>query len=421
MARSQLSQLFKTSMEDNTNSDDVVAVGVESLEYATLEVQEASMEADTVEADIAELTEIAEGLESIHESLGVSQENGGLDPVAAQFAHHAVGAYSERLGVESADILPALESFGGDTGRETSTQVSTESLGQTIKNIWKAIRNAIEKAIKAIRDFFAKLFNRVDALKKRIDATKKKVSEAKGDPQGKMDVPNAGQLAYKGSVEPKAIVDGIKQSNALLSKMSGVYLDQSTDSMKGLASVLAAAGEIKDKVTGLFGFGKDDVSAGERVLKKDLEGVQEISGGKAAKVEVKESNGGAVVETSFGDVENAKKVEKAEIDTPSKADLNAALDGAADLAKGIEDSKKKMDEAIKAYDDMKKAGDKASKEADKGGEEDKEATKKVSILMRFSARDMTAPVRKTISHTWSVASATVSYAERAVGNYGEKK
>ena len=242
MARSQVQQLFKASLESHDTVDEsALAGGIESMEAAMLSVEEERQEMDAANSDVDEMVEIAEGLESIVASVEATQEEGGLDAQGAQMMQLAVGAYTRRLGLEATDVTPALESFGGDSGRLSATTVSVEEIGKTVRNIWNAIKQAIQRAIKATADFFAKIFGGVDKVISRIDAMEKKVKDLKGSASGKMKVSGAQFLHVGGKVEAGDIVSGLKELDSVANMAYGDYLKAAQDYYKSVADKFKAS------------------------------------------------------------------------------------------------------------------------------------------------------------------------------------
>ena len=64
----------------------------------------------------------------------------------------------------------SLESFGDTDTTARATQMTLEGIGETIKKIWQAIKNAVMRVINSVREFFAKIFTRTKGLKAELDA-----------------------------------------------------------------------------------------------------------------------------------------------------------------------------------------------------------------------------------------------------------
>lgn len=425
MANSLLKELFTPSVESHEEVA-TAGFGIDSVEHASMEMMEAAAEVEQHEQALVELQEIATGLESIQESLQVSLEQGGLDPVAAQFAHHAVGAYTERLGIEAADQLPALESFGGDTGRQSSTEVSLESVGQTLSNIFEAVRRAIEAIIKAVTDFFTKLFSNAEKLESAVVATQKKVSDAKGSPKDKTRVPNAGVIAYQGKVDASSVASGMAKTNTAYNIMTNEYLKAATSGQKELMSALKDHKSVKEDDRSAVTKFWDNLRGKQKDLTVKVKGIEsklkgDISGGRTFKVETAGEGDAETVTVSFVKSEGGKDDVTNEIDTPNKGDLDKMLAEAKKLASNLKDSKKTINDSVDAYKEVHKVTEELNKDA-KGGRigkfmADANSRRAVSV----ASKNMVQPVQQLSSHVWSVTRGAIAMAEASLKNYEESK
>ena len=164
-----LKSLFISMEDDELFDTELVVSPDDTVEQEIAETAEAYAESEQGSDDVTELGDISEGLESIVASMEAAMEDGGLSPQAALFMQHAVNGYTRRLGLDAASITPSMESFGGASGQAAATTISMEGVGETLKKIWVAIKNAVSKAIQAVRNFFAKIFGGVAKLKQRSD------------------------------------------------------------------------------------------------------------------------------------------------------------------------------------------------------------------------------------------------------------
>lgn len=204
-----LKALF-VSMEDDALFDTELVVSPDdTVEQEIAETAEAFAESEQGSDDVQELGDISEGLESICASMEACMEDGGLNPQAALFMHHAVNGYTRRLGLDVSAITPSLESFGGASGQAAATTISMEGIKETVKKIWQAIKNAVMKAIAAVKNFFAKLIGGAKKLKSRVDALQAKLkSEGHDIKGGKVKVPSPDILNYQGKSDLASINKG---------------------------------------------------------------------------------------------------------------------------------------------------------------------------------------------------------------------
>jgi hypothetical protein len=161
-----------------------VATAATELSDEIVDVTEAHAEGEASEAQVEEATEVAEALESLAEAVGVAAQNGGLDRHAAAVTKVALEHMYARVGI-SAQAMPALESFGGTATKAATTVVAMEDIKEQAAKIWKAIVEAVKKAIAWATDFFNKIFGTAEKLEKRADALQSKVEGITGAAKNK--------------------------------------------------------------------------------------------------------------------------------------------------------------------------------------------------------------------------------------------
>jgi hypothetical protein len=130
--------------------------------------------ADIAEHDAAidEAEETIEALESIREQLIEADKEGGLTRGGANVLRVSLEHIYGRLGLPTAKVTPALESFGGHATRQSSTQIAIESLSETAANIWKKIVEWAKKIWDWIVGWYKKLFDMNTKVKARAEALK---------------------------------------------------------------------------------------------------------------------------------------------------------------------------------------------------------------------------------------------------------
>lgn len=415
---SDLKTAFQASLESHADEAENLSVGgVDSMESHLIDMQQSFEQAEAAQANVEDLTFIADQLDGVKASVeSLAQEEGGLSHSAATMMHHAVAAHTARLGLEAEQVVPALESFGGETSAERATQYSMESIGDTVRKIWNAIKSAIQKAIKATSDFFAKVFGGVDKVLDRISDLEKKVGKLKAEGKGKMSVPNVGSLHYKGKADLGAINTGMKNLVEVSALMSGKYLEEAASAYDAMANTF------KDDKTQKAS-GGDEATKLIEDMNQDLMKVTKV----VATAESKEVSGGKVLEiTGSSDDEDTKlslpKLKDAsskapsseEIDLPSKGELSDLLKqckAVADDVKGAKGSYDKLKDAredamTKAEDFVKAAeGNKLGKAWDKA---------KANMMLRKANFDAGRPIAQVTSHSFSTVRAALALVEKAV-------
>lgn len=425
MARSQLKELFQTGLESQTDAEAAIVGGIDSMEAACLDVEEAYQEVATVEQDLSDLEDIEAGLESVVESLEAALEQGGLDATAAQFAHHAVGAYTERLGLEATDLLPGLESFGGDSGRQSATTVSLESVGETLKKIWNAIKAAVEKAIKAVTDFFAKIFGGVAKLEQRIDALEKEVNDLGNKTRkdkAKVKVGSANSIQYGGKVDANALSSGMSNLVATNEETFGNLLDAAADAYKEKADQIT---KLKDK---------DEDAAAEAAQKAILDSQEKVvksaqkfqgkilPGDKVLTATVKEDGDDKSFKMGIDSAKGAKAFSGSnEIDALTEAQMKGLLADAKKAVKAIKDSKDGIEKVKKARKDAMDAAKKVVDDSDRGRVGKVWTKGRAQWALRSTQRDLLRPVTQLASHNFSVLRSVLAVVESSTKQYDEKK
>jgi hypothetical protein len=430
MARSTLKTLF-VSMEEGEFDDEGNPVVI-NIDSDAVEITQTFAEAEDAVEDVEELEEVEEGLESIVQSLEAALEQGGLDPIAAQFAHHAVGAYVERLGMEASDLMPALEAFGGDSGRVSATTVSLEGIGETLKKIWAAIKAAVEKAIKAVADFFAKIFGGINKIKTRISDLKTAVGklgekEAKGE---KMSVPGPNSLQLGGKVDIASIKKGL--GNAVKTNkgmFGGAYLGKIGPMYTKLVTEINTL-KTKDEETAINESLKT-LSVEEKKLYSAVEQYQGLTlpGDKAflktINVVRKTADSDSFDESSsfkFGPIKGANAFSgKAEIAIPSASDLSEILKDCSEIADSVSNCKTEIGKIKTAREAAIAAGKTIVDGSDRNKVGKVWAKAKSHVVLRWAQRDFTRPITQLTAYNFSLLRAELAFVDSAVKHYKDKK
>ncbi|MNM62860.1 phiKZ-like phage internal head protein [compost metagenome] len=415
-----LRQLFISMEDDTLNETDLVVSPDETVEQEIADTAESFAESEQGADDVQELGDISEGLESIMVSMEAAMQDGGLNPQAALFMQHAVQGYTRRLGLSASAITPSLESFGGQSGQAAATTISMEGVGETLKKIWLAIKNAVSKAIQAVKNFFAKIFGGVAKLKSRADALEKQVSELSADGKGKMKVPNANTLRFKGKVQIGDILNGLKatkkqgdETYGEVLTMAATFYKQSVDKVLNRSELNEAA---ENEIKAALGKAAEE---GHKVFEK-ITAVSNVCSGDAV-----------FRMTATGDAENGarsgltvpslvkgygfKAVDDAgtEIPTPKKAELASVLSEVKGLIAQMEGKKASLEGLSKAREEALKA---TERKVDGWAAKLKEGGKQAlaGLIMRKVNMDVTRPVNQFYSHEFNVVRAALALVDRGV-------
>lgn len=149
------------------DADDAVVIdGGETLEEAVSEMHEAAREVDDTAEQIETLEDSAAGLESIALLVNAAQQRGGLNAQAARAAKIAIESYAAPIGLTQS-LMPSMESFGGDSSRLKSTQLTMENLKETIQKGWEALKKFLINLKTRVLAFLEKIFTAAGRLNAR--------------------------------------------------------------------------------------------------------------------------------------------------------------------------------------------------------------------------------------------------------------
>lgn len=159
---------------------------VEAPEQEMLEAETATAEVVRAEDDIGEAADTAQTLETMADRVEESIPEGGMSAPEAEAIEVAVEHMLQRCGYKKgASKMPALENFKSKEKSIAATKVAVESLREKAGALWKAIVDAIQRAIEWIKkllDFTgraaAKTVARAEQLKAAA-AKSEKPSDAK--------------------------------------------------------------------------------------------------------------------------------------------------------------------------------------------------------------------------------------------------
>lgn len=141
--------------------------------------EEAAGEVERSEDEITEAADTAETLETVADRVEETLPEGGLSEPEAAALEVAVEHMLSRVGFTKRKVFPAMEGFRDEKTRAEKTKIAVEDLKEKAGALWKAIVEAIKKAIEHIKAFFdfagraaAKSAARGEELAKAAGATK---------------------------------------------------------------------------------------------------------------------------------------------------------------------------------------------------------------------------------------------------------
>ena len=200
--------------------------------------------------EVAEITEAVDsGLEASSELEEVQAvveqaagEGEGLDPIAAEAIRIAVSAIASKIGANPKAVysLYAVENFQSASSRKANTQIALEGVSEFLKDLWKKIKDALNKLWVKVKAFWTKHVSNVGRIKKALDSMKAKVKASSGKIDGKPYLDKApGSLISafpgKGDLNAKGVEAYITGLDGLV-KRAGVVADILATPAKDLAA-----------------------------------------------------------------------------------------------------------------------------------------------------------------------------------------
>lgn len=220
-------QLFGRGLVAAMESEEILAEGAEeqqplvvpeadTMAADMMEVSDAAEEVEAVDSAIEEAVEGAEQLEEIAQIAEGSLDNGGMDETSAQLMETAVESIYNRLGVVTSAKM-SLESFGTKGTRVQSTKLAIEGIKETTKAIWDKIIAAIKSMWNSISTWFAKLFDAATKMSERAKKIKAGVAAAKDKTAKEAEVSGSfvKKLTLQGKTNGSGVVTGLTEMKNL--------------------------------------------------------------------------------------------------------------------------------------------------------------------------------------------------------------
>lgn len=154
-----------------TGDDDGLGATAAAVEAETTAVNDMAAGIEEMEEQMDSAEAAADGLGEVKEVMDESIDKGeGLSEDAAKIAEVAVEHYQDLLGVpRNMRVRIGAESYGSKHTRLAATKVGSEGVGETLKNAWKAIMEAIKRVWENIKAFFGGLFKSRKSLSEYVD------------------------------------------------------------------------------------------------------------------------------------------------------------------------------------------------------------------------------------------------------------
>ena len=380
------------------------------------------IQGDTVA--IEEAVDAAGRLEDTADVLQDAVDNGqGLDESAARMTEVAVEAIMARIGYVGAGkkIVPSVESFGGSNTRVHSTRASLEGVMDTVKEVWKKVKDWLKALWVKITDFFGKFFDNTEKVKKAVESTRERVNELSGKTPKEKEIDCkalADGFSIKGKFEPKNIAEVFANHAALTSASNNVTkaLEYGVGMLNKMVvnknpspeDAINFGVEMSKTMSSLSLASKPGIKTKE---KKDGSEVATIShgpyfGGRFIKLVISENKDGAVTGCRM-EVTESEAAKSSKIPVMSQQGMNDALDGIETLNKETEKFKNNQAFFRKLQSEVDQIIASAFRIMDAVGDRAESANnlKKTLSIAKSGLSDMSAISARyvTMTPSWNVA------------------
>ncbi len=244
-----MSHLFRTfSMESQEGAtpaiDESNVEGVVEAVASVDAVESVDQELKNIDQAVVQATDAAEGLEAVQTFVDEKTTNGGLTTDEAKLVAISTEALVSRFQGNIKIKLHSCESFGGNE-RMKNTLYTVESIGETLKSMWEAIKRWVNKWVEKTQDWFREHLSQAGRMKKAAAALVERLSKKTGEADkdsfemsvsdrrflvktGKQDTPNVNDLVAMAGETNEAFdktVKEIKSANdAVVNALKETYL-----------------------------------------------------------------------------------------------------------------------------------------------------------------------------------------------------
>lgn len=409
---------------EDANIDLAVEQAAGDIERADRSVEMSSLEQEELESAAMTMESVALSLEE-----AIADETG--------LSRREAAAHRQTIQAVLGDALPmpvaSLESFGGDSERFDATQLSLEGIKDTIMKIWNAIKRAVANAIRAVADFFAKLFGGAKKLREKAEATLKKVEDA--EREGKTlegdkveDAKGLDRIHYMGKTGMVDIAKGMKAMTDQLVTTTEAQAEAAAKFYKELAKGIKDRKENADLAEAAA-----NSSGYTKSTTKSVKTGAVLPGGKQVQVTTNKSFDGSKTdgERNEGGIPSIKLIDVSKNNTPSEkfatgvklGDLKSGLNTIIALLKKMEDAKKAREALKDAREDVVKESENLAKDAEKLADkaEGYWTQARISTTLRLANMDLNSNISRQDAFIFGYARGFVAFADDAVGKFKEKK
>lgn len=457
----------------DTETTPAATASVPEDQSATAEISGVADAAQAVAQESADMDQLGQEQEELGEVQEViEQESAGLTQEAARYLKIALNRI---VGKRASQKIIALENYSsGRSAQESAKRFALESIGDTLKSFWAAIKAQLKKFYTKVKIFFVKMFSGAKKLKDRAEQLQRTANDTTGTIEEKtFSFGSTKAIAVDGKYnDASTVLDGLKNvRNALTMSIEVKKADQyesiidkaqsliETEVKKiiqdiksnrskfdadahGITGAGAILSEIKkanpgavlpgvkipeDKLAKLYGSGTDEVymshplPGGKAVFSVvpgdpgDVKGIESL-----AAVSKYVKNDRCVI---GADRITPRDVTEGDVKTLTTSQIDKVCDGVIDIAEAAYIYEKAWDRRDKFQAKLEREVDMIIKEIDQESDIDS----RVQRIVRGYAESFTAAVRRRttyesqiISYSLTTANAFLDYAERSLKQYKAK-
>ena len=197
------------------------------VEAGAAESAEVEHSVSDIDTGISDAGEAADGLAEVQGEVSDAVASGdGLSEREARLAEMAVEGYCKMVGINARKerLFPSMENFGGRHSKLAATRIVLESVGETLKRIWEAIKAAVARVIEMVKSFFNGMLKNVDQLAKHIANLEKRVEEISSSAKLKNNSFSTGAKLFcvGGTSNIETIKMVVEKSNGFLKSVEGI-------------------------------------------------------------------------------------------------------------------------------------------------------------------------------------------------------
>lgn len=227
MARLNIAMLSQQEEQVEGLAQNHIEVLGQQVEDDMLQLQQQEEESRQVDSAVEDALQAAEDLveeqQATEELLERKEE---VTQAALESIHRNVKNILKNIGMEANQVstyrYKTDEEKAAAKASEEDTKKTSTTIGEYIKKIWQAIKEAWFRIVDAIKGFFKNLFNASIGVKKRALAIKEEAKKAKGKTvaaDAKLEAPQSAvtnmRMNYK-AIPPDGLARGLSKQNDTL-------------------------------------------------------------------------------------------------------------------------------------------------------------------------------------------------------------